>query len=61
VTGWCDGLAGWYASGVLPVYLFPYGDCFRYIIWPALRLYLPFMAVAALALWGVRLVFGKKD
>ena len=57
---WFDSLAYWYSEGQMPVVMFPFADVFRNIIWPALALYLPFIAIGALALWGVRLVFGDR-
>lgn len=60
MSAWFDSLASWYAQGEIPVVLFPYGDVFRSIVWPALGLYLPFVVVTAVALWAVSLVFGAR-
>jgi hypothetical protein len=58
MTAWFVDLAYWFGMDQLPVVLFPYGDVFRTIVWPALGLFLPFIVIAGLALWAVAQVFG---
>lgn len=60
MSAWFNELMYWYGECQMPVVLFPFASVFRDIVWPALALYLPFIAIAALALWGVGLVFGKR-
>jgi hypothetical protein len=59
VAGWFAALAGYADAGTMSVVTFPFGEVFRMIVWPCLGLFLPFVMIAGVALWGVNLVFGK--
>jgi hypothetical protein len=55
---WFAGLYDAFVGGSWPLGSFAWGD-FWGVLWNALVLFLPLIAIMAVALWGIALVFGR--